>query len=299
MSTFSTYVDIFAFLRATTGLETASLIGNKGRLSSDVAIGATSLPVVPNITIALNQFDQITIFDGASSEVVEVGANTSAGSSNIPLLQPLQSAQPQYATYCSDGASGSLGDQIASASSWIEVIAQQSLFQQTYNETLHLPSLSASIDNQGALVFSPRHFPVQSDSAITIESSTMDPITYDASQVIFDSAKNLVTVPWLAPVGSGGGSGNVALWSPPPYSRRQNLYLQVTYVAGYNPLPPDIRDCAILRTSSILARRQNPTGAIHIVMGKRTQSWNAGKDIANQLDTTAMNILLSNYKRKM
>lgn len=295
---FSTYIDCFTFLRATTGLETSSLLGSKGRLSSAVVAGATSLPVTPTLQAAINMFDQITIFDGPNSETVQCEANTTWGMSMIPLLQPLEKGHAQYTAYCTDGPLGSLADQIAAASSWIEDQAQQSLFQQAYTETLQLPSLSASIDNQGMLNFSPLHSPIQSDSAITVQSNVADPIIYDPSQVIIDSEKNMVSVPWLSPVGASSGN-TWSAYSSPPYSRQQNLFLQVTYIAGYNPIPRDINDCCILRASSILARRHNPDGAVDIQMGKRRLKFNAGQDIVNQLDQEAKNILLSNYKRKM
>lgn len=295
MAVVSTYIDIFAFLRATTGLETASLIGNKGRLSSAVIAGATSLPVIPAITVSLNQFDQVTIFDGQNSEVVQVGAGMSSAST-IPLLQPLSKGHAQYTTFCTDGASGSLADEIVNASAWIENICQQSLFQQTYtDETLDIPSMNASIDNQGTLVFAPRHFPVTAETGITIKSNNQDPIDYDASQVVLDTAKQVVSVPWLSVVGSSSSTWQ----SSPAYSRQQSLFLLVDYTAGWNPIPPDVHDAAILRTSAILARRQNTTGAVSITMGKRSQNWVVGGRAVNQMNEEAKNILTNNYIRRV
>lgn len=291
----STYIDIFAFLRATTGLETASLTGNKGRLSSAVVAGAISLPIIPQLTVSLNMFDQITIFDGGNSEVCQVGADTPAGTS-IPLLQPLQSNHAQYTTFCTDGVLGSLADMIVNASGWIEYVCQQSLFPQTYtNETLDIPSLSASIDNQGMLNFAPRHFPVTAETGITVKSNNQNTIDFDASQIIIDSAKQMVSVPWLSVVGS-----NTSTWqSAPPYSRQQNLFLLVDYTAGWNPIPPDIHDVAILRTSALLARRMNPSGAVDVVMGKRKQSFLTREGAVSQLTQEAEKILANNYIRRV
>src|SRR5690242_16942111 len=135
------YIDCFIYQRSVTGLEKGSLIGNAGRLSSAIAAGVTSLPVIPTTSVALNQFDQITIFDGNLTEVVMVGANTQIGTTSIPLLQPTQNAHVQYTPYCTDGPMGSLADAIIEASNWIENLCQQTLFQQTYTgETLQLPS---------------------------------------------------------------------------------------------------------------------------------------------------------------
>ncbi len=302
MTSCSTYIDCFQYLRATTGLETASLIGNKGRLSSAVIAGATSLPVTPNVLVALNAFDNLTIFDGQNSEQVQVGiAGAAQGSSSIPLLQPLQFAHAQYTTYCTDGTIGSLADEIVNASSWIEDQCQQSLFQQTYtNEILDIPSMAASIDNQGMLNFRPRHFPVTAVTALTIQSNQSDPIAYYQSQIILDTERQFVTVPWLSPLPSSG-AGSWSLFSSPPYSRQQNLFLTITYTAGWNPIPGDIRDCAVLRTSAMLARRQNPAGAVTVKMGKRELSWHvSGKEVPDNLfNNEAKAIIFSNYKRKV
>jgi hypothetical protein len=191
---------------------------------------------------------------------------------------------------------GSLADEIVNASSWIEDQCQQSLFQQTYtNEILHIPSMQASIDNQGMLVFNPRHYPISSDAAISIESSDDTVVSYDPSQIIIDSEKQLVSVPMLQVAGVPGNWDRRS-----QFSRKQNLFLTVTYTAGYNPIPGDIRDCAVLRTSALLARRQNTTGAITVKTGKRELSWSAGKNLPESLFTTeARDILLSNYKRKV
>lgn len=302
MTSCSTYIDCFQYLRATTGLEVASLLGNKGRLSSAVVAGATSLPVTPNVLVPLLAFDNLTIFDGQNSEQVQVDlVGAAQGSSNIPLLQPLQFAHSQYAVYCTDGTIGSLADEIVNASSWIEDQCQQSLFQQVYsNEILDIPSMAASIDNQGMLNFRPRHFPITAENGITIQSNQSDPIAYDQSQIILDSERQFITVPWLSPLPSAG-VGSWSLFSSPPYSRQQNLFLTITYTAGYNPIPGDIRDCAVLRTSAILARRQNPSGAVTVKMGKRELSWHvSGKETPESLFTAeARGILLSNYKRKV
>lgn len=306
MSSCVTYIDCFQFMRATTGLEIASLLGNVGRLSSAVLAGASSLPVAPNTTVALSQFDNLTIFDGPNSEQVMVGASTAQGQSSIPLLQPLQFAHAQYVSYCTDGPSGtfggnSLADEIVNASSWIEDQCQQSLFQQVYaSEILDIPSMSASIDNQGMLNFRPRHFPIVAENGITIQSNQSDAIAFDPSQIMLDTEKQYISVPWLSPLPSSG-AGSWSLFSSPPYSRQQNLFLTITYTAGFSPIPGDIRDCAVLKTSAALARRQNPSGAVTVKMGKRELSWHVtGKEIPDNLFTNeAKAIIFSNYKRKV
>jgi hypothetical protein len=291
----NSYIDVFTYLRAVTGLETASLVGNLGRITPAQLVGVSSLPVASNITVPLKMFDQITIFDGPNTEVCMVGADTASGGS-IPLLQPTQFAHAQYTSYCSDGVLGSLADSIIEASNWIENICQQTQFQETYTaETIRMGSMRGALDNRNNLVFRPRHFPVVSDSGITIESSINDPVIYDQSQLILDGAKQVVTVPWLLPIGAGSGSSS--FWSSvaPPYGRAENLYLQITYVAGYLPanLPGDIRDVAVLLTSEILGRRENPTGADVMKLGDKTLQ------VTTSRDTLGETLLVKAAKNKL
>lgn len=272
------YIDVFSYLRAVTGLETTSLVGNLGRLATAVAVSATTLPILPNTSVALAQFDQITIFDGLNTEVCMVGTATGQGSTTIPLLQPLQFAHAQYTSYCTDGVMGSLADELLESSNWIDNITQQSLYQQSYaGETLDIPGMRASIDNQGMLVFRPRHFPVSAESGITIESSIIDPITYDSTQVILNGSKQVVRVPWL--ISTANNQSADATWnSPISRSRGSNLFLLISYTAGWSPLPGDIRDVAVLLTSEIIARRQNPTGAIAIRLGDKQMQISGPRD---------------------
>lgn len=290
----TTYIDCFTYLRAVTGLETDSLIGNKGRLSSAALVNDTTLHVVPNTTVALSQFDQITIFDGLNTEVSMVGSGgASIGASSIPLLTGLQYAHAQYTTYCTDGTMGSLADELIEASQWIENITQQSLYQQSYTgETLDIPSMRASIDNRGMLVFRPRHFPLSTDDGITIESSVLNPISYDATQIVLNGSKQVVKVPWLLATGANNNSS--AAWGTPVSSSRgDNLFLLINYTAGWSPLPGDIRDCAVLLTSEILARRMNPSGAVQIRLGDKQLV------VSGSHDTVGESLLVKTAKQKL
>lgn len=287
------YIDIYQYKRAVTGLETASLVGNIGRLTSITLAGATALAVGPATTVALSMFDQLTLFDGDSSEIVQVGTDTPIGSTSIPLLQPTQYAHPQYIAYCSDGILGSLADALVGASDWIENITQQSLFQQTYTETLILPTMRGSLDNRNNLVFRPRHFPVLADTGLIIKSNNADPVSYDASQIVLDGAKQVVTVPYLVNVASAQGAAQTLYGRP--VSRTEKLFLTITYAAGYTPdqMPGDITDIATLFTSEIIARRQNPTGANQIQLGdKRIQ-------VTSTRDTVGESLLIKTAKQKL
>lgn len=288
------YIDAYIYRRAVTGLETASLIGNIGKTTTTTLAGATSLPVGPATTVVLNQFDQITIFDGDQSEVVEVASSVAVGAISIPLLQPIQYAHNQYTVFCTDGIMGSLADSIVEASNWVENICQQSLFQQQYTgETLKLPSMRASINNRQNLVFRPRHFPVLTDTGITIESNNTNPVSYDATQIVLDGAKQVVTVPWLVSANSGSGSGQSLFAFG--VSRFDELFLNITYTAGYTPdgMPGDIRDATVMLTSEIISRRQNPTGANQVQLGdKRIQ-------VTSSRDTIGESLLIKTVKQKL
>lgn len=280
----NTYIDCFIYRRAVTGLESNSLLGNAGRLTSAVSAGDTNLQIGPATTVVLNQFDQVTIFDSDTSEVVVAASTVNVGSTSIPLLEPLQFDHAQYTVFCSDGVKGSLADAIVEASNWIENICQQTLFQQQYSaETLKLPTMRASINNRGNLVFRPRHFPVVSDSGIVIESNNSNPVSYDPSQIVLDGAKQVVTVPWLVSVsGSNDSAGGAALLFVP--SRQDELFLDITYTAGYTPgsMPGDVRDVAVLLASEILGRRQNPTGANEIRLGDKQLQATAPRDLIGE-----------------
>lgn len=267
MAVVSTYIDPFTYQRASTGLDSSSLVGNLLRLSSAVVIGATSLSVTPATTVALNQYDRITLFDGINSEVVTVTSSTAIGATSIPVSATV-AAHAVATPLCSDGTAGSLSDELVNAGSWLENICQQSLYQQSYTETLRMPSMRGSIDNRNMLVFRPRHFPVSVDSGIVIKANNADPVSYDASQVILDGGSQVVNVPWLTVSTGGNGSGSTySLLNQ--VSRSSNLFLTISYTAGYATIPGDVRNAATLLTSDLLARKQNPVGADSITQGKR------------------------------
>jgi hypothetical protein len=231
-------------------------------------VGATTLPIIaPGITTTLNLYDRITIFDGPNSEVVTVTVSTDTTGIQSVQCSPLTFAHVAGTPLCSDGVMGSLADQIVDASAEMENYLLQSLFQTTYTETLRMPSPRASIDNQQMLVFRPRHFPVSVESGITIKQNNATPVSYDATQAIIDGGQQVVCVPWLV-AGSGGGSTYSLL---PAISRSTNLFLTITYTAGYpaTSMPGDIREACMLLTSDILAKRLNPLGAVDITSGDR------------------------------
>src|SRR6266851_459107 len=258
----NTYIDYLQYQRSPSGLESASLLGNPMRLSTVANALATTLNNTPNLTVQLNAYDQVTIFDGPNSEVVIVAATASAGASSFTIQSPgLQFQHAAGIPMCGNGVLGSLADQIVDASAWLEAdFTYQPLFQATYTgEILPLPSMQASIDNQNMLVFRPKHFPVTAVSAISIAAIQGQGMVLDATQAFIDANQQYVRVPVL----NATGPASQVYFPQQPFNRRMQQWLTITYTAGYTQaqLPPDIRDVAVLLTSVILSRRQNPTGA--------------------------------------
>jgi hypothetical protein len=275
------YVSWFDWQRTTTGLEWASLVGNTGRISSDVAVGATSLTVTPALTVAISQWDIITIFDGSSSETVVATASAAVGATSITVA-PTAFAHNSGTCYCTDGTGGSLADQIAKASTWLETICKQPLFLTTYtNETLAMPTMRASIDNHAGLHFRPRHWPVQSLTSLSITVVPGYTTAYDPTQVIIDSDKQMCTMPNMQPLPlAGSGQAPYPIWNV--MSRQQSAQLTLTYSAGYSTVPADVAEAAVLLTSDILAKRFNPMGAYEMQMGKRSFSIGSRADMSGE-----------------
>lgn len=283
------YVDV---LRSPTGLETDSLLGNRMRLSNAVSAGGMSLPVTPVTTEELKQFDEITIFDGSNSEIVQAASTVAVGASSIPLLQPLQFAHVQYLPLCSDGVLGSLADCIVKASDWLDNIIDQTLLSASYTgEKLSLPTMAAAIDNQGSLVLRPRNRPVTAFSSVEIEWQPGNSMSFLASQAEIDSAGRVVTISTL----QQSQPAAPATWPGQPINRNRKAWVTIDYVAGYTPatIPQIIADVAILLTSIILGRRQNPTGASEIDLADKKLTQTIARDSSGD------NLLMKEIKEKL
>jgi hypothetical protein len=233
--------------------------------------GAISLPITPALTaIQINTYDVITIFDGSSSELVTATSGASIGAASIPITATTY-AHNAGTPYCTDGALGSLADQIVKASQWLETICRQSLFLTTYtNEELAMPSMRAAIDNAYALHFRPRHWPIQSLSSMSIAGTPGTGISFDPTQVFINSDKQICTMPNMQPLPlPGSGQAPYPIWNVP--SRQRMAQLTLTYQSGYaaSAMPADVTEAAVLLTSDLLAKRQNPIGAPDISSGNR------------------------------
>jgi len=285
----NSYISWFDWQRSVTGLEWDSLIGNKGRLTSATALGATTLPVTA-LTVQLNQYDVLTIFDGSSSENVIVQSTAAVNATSITISATTYT-HALGTPFSSDGVLGSLAEHILRASQLLETICKQTLFTFTYtNEKLAMPTMRASIDNQWALHFRPRHWPVNSISALSITTVVGDTINYDPAQVIIDSDKQICSMPNMMPLPlPGSGQSPYPIWNVT--SRYREAQVTLTYQAGYATLPYDIIEAATLLVSDQLAKRDNPIGALEVSSGNRHIS------AAIRGETTGDSILFKRAKK--
>src|SRR6266699_721736 len=264
----NTYISWVDWKQATSGLEWASLIGNSGRLNGTLAPGVTALPVRPNLTVQVNVDDQITVFDGSSTEVLTATTTAAVGATSITTTATTY-AHANGTPYCTDGVLGSLAAQIIAASGWMEKECYQSLLLSTYTaEQLTMPTSRACINNRGSLTFRPRHWPVVGVSALSITTAAQSSVGYDTTTISFDGNKRLCSIRVLKPL-PGQGGGQPTNLVQVPFDRNTEADLFLTYQAGYvySALPPDLKEAAILATSDLLAKRNNPIGAPDIGSG--------------------------------
>lgn len=268
----NTYTDCITYSKQPTGLVLAGYIGNIARIGA-TALGATSL-TVPALTVALSEYDSVYVFDGPSSEELMVGvAGAIVGATSIPLLNPTVYAHNAGTPYCTDGTSGSLGEQIFTASKWIEDdICYQSLWSTAYTgEILTMPTMRAALDNQQNLHFRPRHFPITALTSMSIKVNQLSSTSYDVTQAIIDADQQTVDVPLLAASGVNGIPQQGSPWLWPALGRSTNAWITIAYTAGFavGAMPrPIARACGLL-TSACFAQLVNPVGADQINQGKR------------------------------
>lgn len=260
------YISAAEYLNRITGLSTSALVGNLARTGT-VALGATSLTVSPALTVALQQWDNLTLFDGANSEVVTVASGGAAINATTIPISATQYAHSAGTSCCSDGASGSLAEAIIEGSASLESITRQALLQATVTlEMLPMPTTRAWVDSSRQLTIRPRQFPVQSVSAVNVLYGTAT-LNLDVSTAMIDSIGRMVTFPTI----STTGGGNTLPFSGGGLAQETDGFIQMTYVAGYtySALPSIIKRACTLLVSDILADVFNPTGAASVQMGKR------------------------------
>lgn len=270
----STYIDAITYSKAATGLTLTPLYGNLGRLTS-TAQGVTTLTLIAPLTVALAAYDSIYVFDGPSSEVLQVSQSASVGSSTVTLQSPAAYAHAAGTAYCTDGTQGSLGQAIFEASRWIEDICHQPLYQTAYSgEILTMPTMRAAIDNRWNLHFRPRHFPITTLSSVSIQTSQTYTVSLDATQAIIDADQQTVDLPNVNTLSStqpqGNPQGGPYLWQP--FNRQTNAWITLSYTAGFpvGQLPWAITRACTLLTSDGFSQLENPMGADQIGQNKRS-----------------------------
>jgi hypothetical protein len=220
------------------------------------------------VQTVLSPYDHITIFDGAFSEAVTVTLAALPGTLTVSCT-PLQFDHGAGTPLCSDGIMGSLANVIVSAGTYLESICRQSLFLTTYiNELLAMPTMRSSIDNHGVLHFRPRHWPINTLTALSVSSAPGSATPYNPVNVLIDSDKQICSLASYQPLSQsypGYAAGRMV-------NRNEVAQLAITYTAGYSSIPPDVMEAAVLLTSDILAKRLNPLGAADLSSGGRSIS---------------------------
>ena len=146
----SAYLDVPGYLLATTGQETASLLGLNTLIAGNtVSAGAVSLPVASSSGW---QSGPLWLLDGPYSEIVQVTSAPDA--THLTLATPgTQFAHAAGVSASQAGSGGGLAEVLLRASAWIENYCQQgssatdrSLFASLRSERWGLPSMRAFVD---------------------------------------------------------------------------------------------------------------------------------------------------------
>jgi len=221
----SAYLDVPGYLRATTGQETASLLGLNTTLggAGTVAAGTTALPVAASAGWAAGP---LWILDGPSSEVAQVTG--SADGTHLTLAAPGTAfAHAAGVSAAQAGAGGSLAEALLRASAWMENYCQQgsatgdrSLFALGRTERWGMPGVRAWLDADGVLVVRPGHFPVQAVASLAVTLWDGTAVTLDVSGAQIGASGRMIETPVMVAGGPqpglagegrrsrvGGGSG--------------------------------------------------------------------------------------------
>lgn len=269
----STYLDPIAYLKQPTGLTLNTYIGDIGRIAT-CSSGATSLTVTSALNgVALSQYDSFYVFDGPNSEQLQVGSGGAAiGATSIPLQSATAYAHTSGTVYCTDGTAGSLGEQIFTASKWIEdEICYQALWSTAYtNEILTMPTMRAAIDNEANIHFRPRHFPISALTSISIQDRRKQLFPMDATQATVDSDQQTVDISLAALLSSQSQSQQGYPWVN-SIRRGTTAWIILAYTAGFavGALPKLVERACGLLTSECFQQLENPIGADTIQQNKR------------------------------
>lgn len=268
----NTYLDIFTYTRQPSGLTTSGYYANAFRFTASQSAGVSSLTVPGSaITTGMNAYDNLYIFDGPNSEIVQLGQDASTGTTRLILASPTLYGHGIGVAACGDGPNGSLPEQIFTASQWVEDICHQSLWSATYTgEVLPMPTIRAALSNQGGLLFRPQHFPVTALSAFSIQTGdSSTAVAYDASEAVIDGRARSVRVNVLKPLNAQ--QSQLTQWTAPALSRSTEAVLNITYTAGFaqGALPSTVMRACSLLVNQCHVQLTNSVGADSIQQGKR------------------------------
>lgn len=268
-SAYSAYLDIGDYLRAPTNQETASLLGLNTTLTGAVAAGALTLPVASSVGWASGP---VWLLDGPWAEVAQVTG--SLDGATLTLAAPgVTQAHAAGVSVSQAGPAGALAEIILSASAWIENYCRQgapgdrSLFALPRVERWGLPGPRAWLEPDGALVMRPGHFPIQSVTALSVETSPGAALALDATQAELPTDGRLIELPSTALSGATIGAANPS----PALARGGRAWLSLSYTGGPatpGAIPYDLRQACLWVVSDLLAQRRNPTGAAAVRMGR-------------------------------
>ena len=262
------YLDIGDVLRAGANQETASLLGLNSTLTAGASVDALTLTVASSTGWAAGP---VWLLDGPYSEVAQVTAAPSGTS--LTLAAPGAAyAHAAGVSVSQAGTAGALAETILRASAWVENFCRQgtpndrSLFAMARVERLGMPSRRAWLEPDGTLVVRASHFPIQSVTALSVETAPGAALALDTTQIETPSMGSLLEVPATALNGASGGASPIS----PALTRAGRAWLSLGYTGGPaapGAVPYDLRLACLWVVSDLLAQRRNPTGAAAVRMG--------------------------------
>ena len=198
------------------------------------------------------------------------------------------------------GTAGALAEIILRASGRIENYSQQggsagdrSLFAVSRTERWGAPGWRAALDRNGVLALRLGHFPVQSASALALESAPGVSLGLDVTQVEITTGGRQIEAPLAAALPSG--PMQLGLWEPGQLSRSLRRWVTITYSGGFTvgAVPYDVQQACVWLVSGLLGLRRNPTDAALVRMGRfELQARPRG-------DTTGESILMMQAKNAL
>ncbi len=262
------YLDIGDVLRAAINQETASLLGLNTTLTTGASVGALTLTVASSTGWAAGP---VWLLDGPYSEVAQITG--APNGTTLTLAAPgIAYTHAAGVSISQAGTAGALAETILRASAWIENYCRQgtqndrSLFALARVERLSMPSLRAWLEPDGALVVRASHFPIQSVTALSVETTPGATLAIDTAQIEAPSMGRLLEVPASALSGVSGAASTCS----PALTRSGRAWLNLSYTGGPatpGATPYDLRQACLWVVSDLLAQRRNPTGAAAVRMG--------------------------------